>query len=170
MTSTSPTATTATPTGSTRAGAHELLPAGRAEGWLDAFDHWPTPHLPQLLGARLDEVRLDYARMSLPYRPAHDQPAGVVHGGAIATLRDTVVVPAIGSAYEHPPVALTVDLQVRFLDAARQVDLVAEGWITKRGRSIVFCQSEVTTAAGDVVAEAWLTYRVLSTPVQGATS
>ena len=56
---------------------------------------------------------------------------------------------------------LTVDMQIRYLGAARETDLVAEGWITKRGRSIVFCQAEVRThPGGDLVAEGWLTYKV----------
>ena len=57
-----------------------------------------------------------------------------MHGGAIATLIDTVVVPAIGAGYDSMPVMLTVDMQIRYLGAARQADLVAEGWLTYRVR------------------------------------
>jgi acyl-coenzyme A thioesterase PaaI-like protein len=78
------------------------------------------------------------------------------------TLIDTVVVPAVGAVYDQMPVMLTIDMQIRYLSAARCTDLVAEGWIVKRGRSIVFCQAEVVAdPTGDVVAEGWLTYRVV---------
>ena len=30
---------------------------------------------------RVEEIRQDYARLRLPYRPEYEQPAGVVHGG-----------------------------------------------------------------------------------------
>jgi uncharacterized protein (TIGR00369 family) len=84
-----------------------------------------------------------------------------VHGGAIATLIDTVVVPAIGAVYDRVPVMLTIDMQIRYLGAASQTDLIAEGWVVKRGKSIVFVQAEVRTADDDVAAEGWLTYRVI---------
>jgi len=102
------------------------------------------PLFPNVVGLVLEEVRVDYGRMRLPYRPELRQPEGMVHGGAIATLIDTVIVPAVGSAYDEIPVMLTIDLQIRFLDVSKETDLVAEGWVTRRGRSISFCQAEVS--------------------------
>lgn len=150
-----------------RAALHEPLPPERALRW-SRFGDWDQTFFPQVVGLELEEAKLDYARMRLPYRPELQQPAGVVHGGAIATLIDTCVVPAIGAAYDTMPVMLTIDMQIRFLGAAKERDLVAEGWITKRGRSIVFCQASVVTAPdGELVAEGWLTYRVI-VPANGS--
>ena len=150
-----------------RADQFAELPATRAERW-SRFGKWEQRLFPNVVGLELEEVRLDYARMRLPFRSELNQPAGVVHGGAIATLIDTVVVPAIGSAYDDFMVMLTVDLQIRFLGAASGSDLVGEGWITRRGRSILFCQAEVRTVdTGVVVAEGWMTYKV-SAPRAGA--
>jgi uncharacterized protein (TIGR00369 family) len=147
-----------------RAALHQPLPPDKAAIWAK-FGNWDERYFPNVVGLALEEARVDYARLRLPYRPELRQPAGVVHGGAIASLIDTVVVPAIGAYYPSLPVMLTIDMQVRYLGAARETDLVAEGWITKRGKSIVFCQAEVTTApAGDVVAEGWMTYRVVPQP------
>lgn len=143
-----------------RAEQHEPLTGTRAERW-NRFGKWERSYFPQVVGLELEEVRVDYARMRLPFRDELEQPAGVVHGGAIATLIDTVVVPAIGSGYDDFMQMLTLDLQVRFLGAAIRTDLVGEGWITRRGRSILFCQAEVRAAAtGDTVAEGWMTYKV----------
>jgi uncharacterized protein (TIGR00369 family) len=105
-------------------------------------------------------VRIDYARMRLPFRPELNQPAGVVHGGAVATLIDTVVVPAVGSAYPERRIMLTVDMHVQYLDAIRGEDAVAEGWIEKRGRSLVFCRAEVRGASGVLAATGTLVYKV----------
>lgn len=146
-----------------RAHLYEPLPADRAAQW-HRFGQWDRTYFPTVVGLEVEEVRVDYARMRLPYRAELEQPAGVVHGGAIATLIDTVVVPAIGGAWDYSqmPPMLTVDMQVRYLGAARESDLVAEGWVVKRGRSIVFCQAEVVShSEGAVVAEGWLTYRVI---------
>ncbi|MFQ5515237.1 MAG: PaaI family thioesterase [Myxococcota bacterium] len=145
------------------------LPPERRERWL-RFPRLPgldRPLLPAHLGLVLEEVRLDYARMRLPYRPELDQPLGVVHGGAIAALIDTVVVPAIGSAYAGPAGLLTLDMQIQYVGALREEDAIAEGWVEKRGRSICFCRAEVRAASGDLVALGMLTYKVRP-PTDGA--
>jgi uncharacterized protein (TIGR00369 family) len=117
-------------------------------------------YFPGLVGIQLEEVRLDYARMRLPFRSQLNQPAGVMHGGAIATLIDTVVVPALASAYEEPHRYLTIDMQIQYMGAVVGEDVVAEGWITKRGRSTVFCRAEVMTAKAGLVAAGTLVYKV----------
>jgi len=144
----------------TRADHYEPLSEDQAVRW-SKFGTWDPPLFPMVVGLKLEEVRIDYARMRLPYRPELRQPGGVVHGGAIATLIDTVVVPALSSVYDTPQFLLTIDLQIRFLNAARETDLIGEGWVTRRGRSVSFCQDEFRRAVDDaVVAEGWLVYKV----------
>jgi uncharacterized protein (TIGR00369 family) len=146
--------------GGNRASQYVPLDETQAARW-SKFGKWETPLFPNVVGLELEEVRIDYARMRLPYRPELRQPAGVVHGGAIATMIDTVVVPALLSIYDEPQFLLTIDLQIRFLNAAKETDLIGEGWITRRGRSVSFCQAEVRRAIDDeVVAEGWLVYKV----------
>ncbi|HEY2774492.1 MAG TPA: PaaI family thioesterase [Candidatus Binatia bacterium] len=135
------------------------LSAERAERFA-GFAPGRPEYFPGMVGIVLEEVRTDYARMRLPFRSQLNQPAGVVHGGATATLIDTVVVPAIASAYEEPHRFLTIDMQVQYLGAIVGEDAVAEGWITKRGRSTVFCRAEVRTAKAGVVATGTLVYKV----------
>jgi uncharacterized protein (TIGR00369 family) len=117
-------------------------------------------YFPGLVGIQLEEVRRDYARMRLPFRSQLNQPAGVMHGGVIATLIDTVVVPAVASGYSEPHRYLTIDLQVQYMGAVVGEDAIAEGWITRRGRSIVFCRAEVLTAKAGLVATGTLVYKV----------
>jgi uncharacterized protein (TIGR00369 family) len=119
-----------------------------------------APFFPGYVGLRLEEVRLDYARMRLPYRPELDQPQGVVHGGAIATLVDTAVVPAIGSAYDERRALLTVGMSIQYLDAVVREDAIAEAWIEKRGRSTCFCRVEVQSGSGTLAATASVIYKV----------
>lgn len=125
-----------------RAERFEPLPDDVLERW-STFGRWPDrQYFPSLLGLRIEELRADYCRMRLPFRPEHEQPAGVVHGGALATLMDTVVVPAIGSAYGPETQYVTVSMNLSYLGAVREADVVAEGWVTRRGRSTVFCRAE----------------------------
>ena len=137
----------------------ELLPPHLAEPW-SQFGRWEQVYFPSVVGLELEEVRSGYGRMRLPYRPELQQPAGVVHGGAIATLIDTVVVPAVGSVYEERPKMLTISMNIRYLGALVAEDAVAEGWVEQRGRSIVFCRAEVRSASGTMVADGTLVYKV----------
>ncbi len=142
----------------------EPLAPHRAELW-NRFLNWEDrTYFPNVVGLQLEEVRADYARLRLPYRSELDQPAGVVHGGALATLIDTMVVPAVASAYDERPRMLTVNMLVQYLGAVVGEDAVAEGWVQKRGRSTVFCRAEVRTASGSLAATGELVYSVRAAP------
>ena len=143
-----------------RAKQFAALPDDVAARWLK-FGSWDRVYFPALLGMTVQEVRVDYCRMLMLYKPELDQPQGLVHGGAIASLLDAVVVPAVGAAYGREVRFSTVDMHVQYMSAAKQEDLIAEGWVTKRGRSVVFCESEAIGAtSGKVVARSVLTYNV----------
>ncbi|MCB1004195.1 MAG: PaaI family thioesterase [Acidimicrobiales bacterium] len=148
-----------------RAAQHPPLPPDAAELWKH-FCVWPGRELyPKLLGFRVEELRRDYCRLRLPYRPELEQPAGPVHGGAIASLIDTVVVPAIGWVFPAVPQMLTLTMSVEYRSALVRADAVAEGWVTQRGRSIVFTEAEVRAADdGRVVANGRLVYKVRPAP------
>ena len=140
--------------------AYDELDEAARERWL-GYGKWGRDYYPNLVGFFVEAVRRDYCRMRLPFRPVLEQPAGVVHGGAIASLIDSVVVPAIGSAYDASVGFATIDLHVQYLAALRQEDAVAEGWVVQRGRSIVFCEAEVLGAkTGTLLARGQLTYKV----------
>ena len=145
------------------------LPAERAALW-QGFGRWPTVYFPRFVGIDFEEVRSDYARMRLPFRPELNQPAAVMHGGAIATLIDTVVVPAIGSGYDEPRALFTIQMQIEYLEPIVGEAAIAEGWIEKRGRSMVFCRVEVRSASGALAAIGSLIYKVSSRPPSGRAS
>jgi uncharacterized protein (TIGR00369 family) len=139
------------------------LPPDLAKYW-SGFGQWEQPHFPTVIGLQVEEIRRDYARMRVPWRSDLTQPAGVMHGGVIATLIDTVVVPAIGSGYDTMPQMLTLSINVAFLGAVRGEDAVGEGWITQRGNSVVFCDALVRTASGVAAAKGSLVYKVRPAP------
>lgn len=125
------------------------------------FGNWEREYFPTLVGLTVEEVRTDYCRMRLPFRKELEQPAGVVHGGAIATALDSVVVPAVGQHYPADARYSTVDMHVQFMTALVGEDAIAEGWIVRRGRTTVFCEAELVGAtSGKVIARSMLTYNV----------
>ena len=142
-----------------RADRFAPLPDDVLERWSN-FGNWAgRTYFPSMVGLQVEEMRADYCRMRLPYRPELEQPAGVVHGGALATLIDSVVVPAIGAHYGPDVQYMTVSMNIHYLGAVVQDDAVAEGWVTKRGRTTVFCRAEATSA-GKQVLDASLVYAV----------
>lgn len=123
----------------------DRLPSHRAQRWA-GFGKWDEVYFQSLIGLVVEEIKLDYCRMRLPWRQEITQPTGVAHGGAIAALIDTVVVPAIGGGYDDPVGFSTVSLSIQFRGALTQQDAIAEGWVSQRGRSMVFCDVEVVGA------------------------
>ncbi len=126
------------------------LPAENAERLTQVFDNAPYS---LLLGSRVEELRRDYARVRLPYRPELDQPEGVVHGGALASVLDSAAALAILAGLDQRPKRIaTISFHVQYLQAVRQEDVIVEGQIRRRGRSVIFTAAEAKTVSGRVVA------------------
>lgn len=150
---------------SSRADGYELLDEESGQRWMRYGQSDPTI-FPALIGLVVEEVRVDYSRMRMAYQRALMQAGGAMHGGAIASLLDAVAVPAVGGVLERGTPFSTVDMHVQYIsaiaggDAAE--DAVAEGWVVRRGRRTVFCESEAYGArTGRLVAKSVLTYNVV---------
>ncbi len=147
-----------------RADQYEPLPDDAAARWAK-FGKSETVFYPMLLGLDVEETRIDYCRMRMPFKAELLHPGGIVHGGAIASLMDAVLVPAVGSVLGPNDRFSTVDLHVQYIGAVKDEDVVAEGWVTKRGRRVVFCESEAVGAtSGRLIAKSVLTYNVSPAP------
>jgi len=139
----------------------EPLPAEALARW-SKFPKWEdTANYAMHLGFIVEEIRQDYCRIRLPWRAEMLQPAGIMHGGAIASLIDTTVVPAVGWPYGEGHSFVTISMNIEYLSAVYQEDAVCEGWIEKRGKSICFCKTEVRGAnTNKVCAKGSLVYKV----------
>jgi uncharacterized protein (TIGR00369 family) len=148
-----------------RAGQFQPLPEDVFARW-SRFGRTGSEELyVNLLGLQIEELRTDYCRMRMPFKTSLKQAAGVVHGGAIAGLLDSVVVPVVGQAYPLGTRFSTVDMHIQFMSALIDDDAIAEGWIVRRGRSVVFVEAEAVSAArSTVVARAVMTYNVSPPP------
>jgi len=121
----------------------------------------PSSPLVGLLGIELAEIEPDRAVLRLPYRPELATIGDVVHGGAIAALLDTASMAAAWSDDTKPGAlaGATVSMSVDYVSAARGVDLVAVARAVRRGRSLCFCEVEVSEASGGVVAKGLAVHR-----------
>jgi uncharacterized protein (TIGR00369 family) len=83
-------------------------------------------------------------------------PIGVVHGGLVCTLLDSVLGCAVHSTLPVGVGYTSIEITVSYLRAVTAASgvLIGEGRVTKPGRRVAFCEGTVTDAAGKLVATA----------------
>jgi uncharacterized protein (TIGR00369 family) len=83
-------------------------------------------------------------------------PIGVVHGGLVCTLLDSVCGCAVQSTLEQGTGYTSLEIKVSYLRPVRadSGELTARGWVTRRGRRASFAEGDVRTPDGKVVATA----------------
>ena len=112
------------------------------------------------LGVEKQSNQKGFARYRLPSRAELNNSWSIAHGGVLMTLLDI----ALGSAAYTMVDAqtegiLTIDLQTQFL-APGIGTLVGEGRVVKAGKTIIFCEGEITNESGEVIAKATGTFKV----------
>ncbi|GJD48402.1 hypothetical protein OPKNFCMD_1120 [Methylobacterium crusticola] len=90
-------------------------------------------------------------RLRLALARRHGNNLGIAHGGVICTLLD-IAMGTVARLTAGRPV-VTLDMQTRFL-APGHGTVLAEGWVVRAGRSILFCEAEIRAEGGGLVASA----------------
>jgi 1,4-dihydroxy-2-naphthoyl-CoA hydrolase len=113
------------------------------------------------LGISLDELTPQLVRGSLGWSPGRCTASGVMHGGAIMSLADTVG--AVCALLNLPPGAgtATVDSATNFFRAVRDGTLHAAARPLHAGRSFVVVRTELTDDRGRPVGQTTQTQAVL---------
>ena len=119
-------------------------------------------HFPRSLGIELDSIDEGRARLSLEVQQRHLQLAGIMHGGAIATLIDTAVAFAIVGASELGARFTTIEMKVNYLSPVREGRVIAEARLIRDGRRIVVADCDVWDSEGKLAAKGLLTYMRLN--------
>lgn len=114
-----------------------------------------------VIGAIGEEIRPDYARLRMPYRPDLTNSGGSFHGGALATLLDVTLCCAGRPADNAEQMVVTIDMTTHFM-ASSDRDVIAEARCLRRGRSLAFCQGEVRSVDGELLATATATLKIVS--------
>lgn len=121
-----------------------------------------------LLGLRTAEWSEGHAVLEMDLDARHMNRAGVLHGGALATLIDTACGMAATWAPEGGPErsCVTLSLAVSFTGQVAAGQVRATGRLRGGGRRIVFCSAEVRDAAGTLIGmgEGSFRYRGSSAP------
>ena len=83
-------------------------------------------------------------------------PIGLVHGGLVCTLLDSVTGCAVQSTLPAGTAYTSVEIKVNYLRPVHGEigELRARGWITKPGRRVAFAEGDVRDAGGKLIATA----------------
>jgi uncharacterized protein (TIGR00369 family) len=122
----------------------------------------PTSPFVGHLGMRLAHIGPDTATMILPFDERVLTIGTTVHGGAIASLIDTVAMVAAWSNSERTESlrGSTVGMTVNYLAPAVSEDVRAVATVLRRGRSLVYLDVEARIESGALVAKGLVTYKI----------
>jgi uncharacterized protein (TIGR00369 family) len=113
-----------------------------------------VPYL-QLLGIKLESLGLGEAEMSMLVQPKHLQTMGIVHGGAIASILDSVTWWAgfVGQAPEDRARIVSVDLKLNYLAPLKSGRATARAKCKKAGSRLCYVVGEIFDESGRLVAD-----------------
>lgn len=128
------------------------------------------------LGVRVVEVKRSHVTMALPYKAdlVGDPVSGVLHGGAVTALIDTVCGMAVFTALQKLIAIATLDLRIDYLKpAVAEKELCATAECYKMTRSIAFVRARAYHAEtpDDLIASCVGTFMIGSSdkmPMAGA--
>lgn len=112
------------------------------------------------LGIEILEAGEGIARLKMPYRNELTNPAGNLHGGAIATVADSAMAVAIGSILGTPARHFTVKLAIKYKAAVTDGVIIAEAKVTRRKPRLFLGEAVVKNGDGQVIATAAGTFMV----------
>jgi acyl-CoA thioesterase len=112
----------------------------------------------QLIGLQVLDVAPGWSKASLEYRPDLVQPAGIMHGGMIASLLDTGIAHALlmtdrfQELREQRGALVSVDLRVKFLRPVSGGTVYCEATVVRLGRHIIHAEAVAKSEDGKEVA------------------
>lgn len=140
---------------------HTAAIAGRALSGLEhlraiAAGELPGAPIAALFGTRLVVVEPGRVVFSCTPDESAYNPIGVVHGGLVCTLLDSVIGCAVQTTLPTGVGYTSTSLTINYLRAVtvESGELLAEGTVTKPGRRVAFADGVVRDASGRLVATA----------------
>jgi uncharacterized protein (TIGR00369 family) len=114
----------------------------------------PPPPIASTMGFCLVEVGDGEVRFAVTPDESLYNPIGLVHGGLVCTLLDSVVGCAVHTTLPAGVGYTSIELKVSYLRPvhAHSGELVAHGWVTKPGRRVAFADGDVRDRDGKLLA------------------
>ncbi|MWB76440.1 hotdog fold thioesterase [Pseudooceanicola sp. 216_PA32_1] len=113
------------------------------------------------MGFYLADWREDYARFELPVEDFLTNRYGILHGGVMSVMADTVM--GFAGCYTGDPdnrkLGMTLNLNVNYLGQIQGKLMIAEGFRTGGGRKSFFGEAKISDELGTRVATATGVFR-----------
>ncbi len=107
------------------------------------------------VGIKLEKVDEKGSLLSLKLKAKHFNLYGIPHGGIHSTLLDISM--GIAGSYsmkEHESIStITLNLNINFVRQAKERDLFAKGFITRRTQKLAFCEGVVADMNDNILAK-----------------
>jgi uncharacterized protein (TIGR00369 family) len=126
----------------------------------------PPAPMAQLLGMQPVQVERGLVRFTCTPDESVYNPIGIVHGGLVCTLLDSVAGCAVHTTLEAGTGYTSIDITVNYVRAVTLASgtLVATGRVTKPGRRVALAGADVHDGAGRLVATATSNCLVMPSP------
>jgi uncharacterized protein (TIGR00369 family) len=131
-----------------------------------ADGHLPQPPIGELMRMGVVDVENGRVTFTCTLDASMYNTLGMVHGGAMCTLLDTVTGCALHTTLSEGIGYNTVEIKVNYLKAVTVASgpLTAVGPVVKAGSRIGFTEGKVTDASGNLVATATSTLLIFDLP------
>jgi acyl-CoA thioesterase len=122
----------------------------------------------KLIGLRVVDLGPGYSKTQIAYRNDLCQPAGILHGGMVATLVDTGIAHALLLTDAFRRIAdeggsmVSVDLRIKYFRPVSEGIITCVSTIPRLGRHIIHGESIVTNEAGKEVARGDSIYMLIA--------
>ena len=115
-----------------------------------------------VLGMEFTHLAPERVEATLKVRQELKQPWGIVHGGAVMTLADTVAGAGAYMNLGQDQETVTVELKINLIEAVREGTIRAEALPLHRGRSTSIWEARIMDETGRLVAVSLSTHLVLN--------
>jgi uncharacterized protein (TIGR00369 family) len=123
----------------------------------------PAPPAAATLGFKLLEIDAEQGTIRVQFEGKEQflNPLGNVQGGFLCAMLDDTLGPALVATLPKDHFAPTIELKVNFIKPAKPGVLVGTGRVVSRGGTIAFLSGELSTEAGELIATASATARIV---------
>jgi uncharacterized protein (TIGR00369 family) len=141
----------------TLAGAADDALTVAARGWLrDLASPWVND-----LNLVIEKVDASAARLRLPFDQKLCREGGTICGQALVSASDTAMIMAIGGFLGGFRPMTTVNLNINFMRAVANREVILVARVIKPGKTLTFGEITLSSTDGKTVAHATCTYAML---------
>jgi uncharacterized protein (TIGR00369 family) len=128
------------------------------------FTRLPAPPAAETLGWELIGEDPAAGTIEIAFHPgkAFLNPHGTVQGGFVAAMLDDTMGPALVSMTDGASIPSSIDMTVSFIRPVHPGRVIGKGRVVRLGRSLAFLEGELFDEAGELLARATSTARVVA--------